>query len=419
MPGGKNLLRKNLLLFLLIAVLIGGVGFFAFSPLAKMLKLGLDLQGGAHVVYKAKPGPEGKVTNEDMAQLVAIMRQRVDEMGISEPVIQREGNDRLIIEIAGVKDPEKALETIGRTALLEFKTYDGQVVLTGKDLKNAKPSRDPSTNKPQIDLQFGGEGARKFGEVTTRLVRDFPDPHDPRRIIAIYLDQELLTSPFVQEPITGGDARITGDFAFEEAANIAALLRSGALPVEVEIIEKRTVGPWLGKDSLNKSMVALAIGAAAILLFMLLYYRLPGLIADLALVVYALIVLLILIGLHATLTLPGIAGLLLSVGMAVDANILIFERLKEELRQGKSLWAGVETGFQRAFQTILDSNLTTLIAAVVLYFLGVGPIRGFAVTLSIGILVSMFTAVVLTRLLLRLAVRIDLFRNLRFYGVRG
>jgi preprotein translocase subunit SecD len=412
--------RLNVLKLVVAVIAIIAAGVFAFTPLLRCVKLGMDLKGGVNVVLQAQQRPGSSITNDDMRQLIAVMRQRVDELGISEPIIQLVGKDRVLVALAGVNDPEQAVEIIGKTARLEFKTAEGQVVLDGKDLKTAQPSRDPNTNAPEINLEFNAQGSKKFAEATAKLVQQYPEiggKKDPRRTISIYLDEEILTNPYVEEAITQGQARITGSYSFDEAANLAALLRGGALPVDVSIAEKRTVGPYLGSDSLQKSQLAVTIGLVAIMLFMLLLYRLPGLVANLSLIVYALIVLGILVALKATLTLPGIAGLLLSVGMAVDANILIYERLKEELRLGKTLWAALDAGFHHAFRTILDSNLTTLIAAVVLYFLGTGPIRGFAVTLSIGILTSMFTAITLTRYLLRLVVRVEVFRNTKLYGV--
>lgn len=414
---GKNKLWQ----FIVIAALIIAVGYAGFGPLVGLLNYGLDLQGGVHVVLQAKPAAGQAISDEDMSHLQAVMRERVDQLGVSEPVIQREGQDRLIVELAGVKDPDRAVELIGKTAMLEFRTMDGKVVLTGRDLVDAKPSRDPVKNEPIVNLEFNSEGARKFGQITSQLVQQYPEVNgqrDQRRTIAIYLDDELLTAPYVKEPITDGRAQIEGGFAtFDEAAGIAALLRGGALPVNVEVMEKRTVGPSLGQDSLEKSAVAVTVGLIAIGLFMILYYRLPGIIADLSLVVYALVVLAAMVGLKATLTLPGIAGLLLSVGMAVDANIIIYERIKDELRQGKSYRAAVENGFRRALWTVLDANVTTLIAAVVLYYLGTGPVRGFAVTLSLGITVSFITAVFLTRWLLRLVVSIEGARRPAFFGV--
>lgn len=408
----------KLVQFIALAALIVGGAYLVFQPLVGSINYGLDLQGGVHVVGQAKPGPGQTLTGEDMSQLQEVMRNRVDELGVSEPVIQREGEDRLIVELAGVKDPDAAVEAIGRTAMLEFRTMDDELVLTGQDLADALPARDPATSEPIIELEFKSAGAQKFSQVTSQLVQQYPEG-DPRRHIAIFLDKELLTNPHVDEAITTGKAVIRGGFAsFDEAANLAALLRGGALPVNLEIIEKRTVGPSLGQDSLQKSAVAVTVGLAAIALFMLLYYRLPGLIADFSLIVYAIILLAALVGMQATLTLPGIAGLLLSAGMAVDANIIIYERLKDELRRGKSLRAAVDAGFRRAIWTIVDANVTTLITAAVLYYLGTGPIRGFAVTLSLGILASMFTAVFLTRWMLRLVASIDVLRRESFFGVR-
>ncbi|WP_242946677.1 protein translocase subunit SecD, partial [Carboxydocella sp. JDF658] len=285
------------------------------------------------------------------------------------------------------------IRLIGKTAVLRFKTADGKTVLTGEDLKTAQTSIDPYSNQPEINLTFTSEGARKFAEITTKNVG---------KPIAIYLDEQLLTNPVVKEPITNGQARITGNRTVEEAENIAKLLRAGALPLDLEFVEKRVVGPTLGADSLNKSILAGEIGLVAILVFMILFYRLPGLVADFALVVYAFLVLGLLAALNATLTLPGIAGFLLSLGMAVDTNIIIYERIKEELRAGKTVRTAIEAGFNRAFTTVLDANVTTLIAAAVLYFLGTASIRGFAVTLALGIVASMFTAISFTRWMLRL-----------------
>lgn len=414
MAGATNKTFKALAVFLIILAL--GIG--TLPPLVRSMRLGLDLKGGVHLVVEAKDTPDHQVTNEDMDALQRVMRSRVDELGLTEPVIQREGSRRLIIELAGVEDPEEAVKVIGKTALLEFKTADGQVVVTGKDLKDAKAIIDQRSNEPQVSLKFNAEGTKKFAAVTTELVQKY-SKEDPRRRIGIYLDNQLLTNPVVDEPIPSGEAVIRGGFAeFKEAANLAALLRGGALPVPVQIEERRAVGPTLGQDSLVKSKNAIIAGLIAIALFMLAVYRLPGLIADFSLVVYAVIVLAVLWALKATLTLPGIAGLLLSVGMAVDANIIIYERLKEELRSGKTLRAAVDAGFTRAFATIFDSNTTTVLAAGVLYFLGSGTVRGFAVTLSLGIAASMFTAITLTRFLLHLVIDVPACRDLRLYGVK-
>ncbi|KYH32345.1 protein translocase subunit SecD [Neomoorella mulderi] len=416
MAGGKGAGGFFKLAIVFIAILALGIG--AFQPLIRAMKLGLDLCGGVYILVQAQSTAEHAVTNEDMVALERVMRDRVDQLGIAEPVIQREGSDRLIIQLAGYDNPEEAVKMIGKTAQLEFRTSDGQVVVTGKDLKDAKAVIDQQSREPEITLKFNAEGTKKFAEITQKLVSSYSSG-DPKRHIAIYLDEDLLTNPHVDEAIPSGEAVIRGGFAsFQEAADLAALLRGGALPVPVQIIERRAVGPTLGADSLARSKTAVIVGLALIALFMLVVYRLPGLVANLSLIVYSLIVLGVLWALKATLTLPGIAGLLLSVGMAVDANIIIYERLKEELRNGKTLRAAIDAGFKRAFNTIFDANATTVLAALVLYFLGSGTVRGFAVTLSLGIVASMFTAITLTRFLLHLVIGVPAFHKLWLYGVK-
>jgi preprotein translocase subunit SecD len=401
---------------LAVVLILAVAGGLAVNPILENLKLGLDLQGGVHVVLLADDPRDGEVSKKDMEQLTAVMRERVDELGVGETVIQPEGNDRLIIELPGVQDPEQAVEAIGRTAYLEFKTSDGETILTGQDLKDAQGALDPTTQEPLINLEFNREGSKVFAEVTTRLTEEYRQ-QDPRRAIGIYLDDKLLTNPNVNEPIPNGQAQISGGFAsLDEAANLAALLRAGALPVNVEIIEKRTVGPTLGIDSLEKSKQAIIWGLLAVMVFMVILYRVPGLIADFALGVYALLVVGVMVGINAVLTLPGIAGLLLSVGMAVDCNIIIFERIREEMRLGKTIRASVDAGFKRAIRTVMDANITTLIAAAVLYQFGTGPVRGFAVTLSIGIFASIITAIVLTRFLLKEIVATGVIRSPKLFG---
>lgn len=409
-PGGATKLA-------VAVIAIVAIGFFAFQPLITSLDLGLDLRGGVQVTLQAVEKPGEKVTREQMQELQAVIRERVDQLGVSEPRIQIAGSDRLIVELAGIEDPDEAVEYIGMTALLEFKKADGTVILKGDQLRDARAGHDPRNNKPIITLEFNSEGAKAFADATTEAVKYAQG--DPRRFIAIFLDNQLISNPHVQTPITNGQAVIEGGFeSFEEAANLAAMLRGGALPVETEVVAKQAVGPTLGLESLNKSKTAFIVGLLAIGLFLLLVYRIPGVVANLSLIIYGIIVLAALYFLDAVLTLPGIAGLLLSVGMAIDANIIIYERIKDELRNGKTLRAAVEAGFKRAFWTIFDANITTLIAAVILYYFGSGPIRGFAVTLSIGIVASMFTAITLTRLLLRLTISSGLFTKTEFYGVR-
>ncbi|GAB6274828.1 MAG: hypothetical protein STSR0004_16930 [Peptococcaceae bacterium] len=413
MQKNKILQIAGLLVVVIFAVLIAFTPVFKpnellnkYLPLVKNINLGLDLRGGVHVVIEAK-GPPEEITPEKMKQLRAVIERRVDQFGVSEPVIQQQGSRRLIVELAGIKDPDEAVRNIVKVANLEFKTENGKTVITGADLKDARETKDPASNQVKVDLTFTPTGSRKFAEVTTANVG---------KTIGIYLDGRLLQNPVVKEAIPSGRAEISGYESLEEAHNIAILLRSGALPVKVGIEEMRTVGPSLGSDSLNKSQQAGLMGIIAILIFMLIYYRLPGTVAVFALIIYAIIVTLVFLGLKATMTLPGIAAFLLSLGMAVDTNIIIFERFKEELRTGKSLRAAIDAGFKRGFTAVFDAQVTTLIAAVVLYFFGTGPVRGFALTLGIGILVSLFTAVTMTRWFLRLMVDSGLFKSLKYYG---
>ena len=388
-------------------LIVAALAVAGWGPILKALNLGLDLQGGLHVVLQARPISGGaQVTADTITRTIEVLRKRVDETGVKEPVIQPQGADRIIVELAGVKDPEAAIKLIGKTAVLLFKTADGKVALTGDDLTDAQTTINPNTNQPEIALRFTGEGTKKFAKVTSENVG---------KPIGIYLDERLLTNPVVQTAITDGRAVITGNRSVEEAENISRLLRAGALPVNLDFMEKRIVGPTLGADSLAKSKVAGAVGIAAILIFMIAVYRLPGLVANFALVAYSVIVLGIMAAFHATLTLPGIAGFLLSIGIAVDANVIIFERMKEELRAGKTLRAGIEAGFKRAFTTVFDANATTVLAALVLYYLGTASIRGFALTLIIGIVCSMFTAITLTRWLLKWIAELGI-KNPKLYG---
>ncbi|MEW5954063.1 MAG: protein translocase subunit SecD [Bacillota bacterium] len=414
----------KILIMTVIILLVAGAAALAMAPVPKSvaerwpwaaqnlpwykdINLGLDLQGGVHVVFEAVDTPEAPITEDSMNRLIAVLERRVDGFGVAEPVIQKQGERRVIIELAGITDPEKAVEDMVRTAYLEFKTDDGQTVLTGADLNDARESREPVSGLVDVNLTFTPAGANKFARITTENVG---------RQLGIYLDGELLQNPVINEPIIGGKARITGYQSLEEAHTVAVLLRSGALPVKVEVLYKNTVGPTLGLDSLTKSVKAGIVGLIAILVFMAVYYRVPGLVANLALIIYAMIVLGIFIGLNGTMTLPGIAGFLLSLGIAVDTNIIIFERIKEELRSGKSLRSAVDTGFKRGIVAVIDANATTLIAAGVLYFLGHGRVQGFAVTLSIGILASLFTAITLTKWMLQLVAASNLVRNPKYFG---
>lgn len=393
--------------FLIIALAIIG-GFCVYiSPLTNSIKQGLDLQGGTHVVLQAVDTPELKVDDDAVNRSVKIIERRVNELGLTEPVIQRQGKDRIIVELPGVKDPEKAIAMLGRTAMLQFKDQDGNVVLTGKDLKDAK-AQISNGNQAVVGLEFNDEGGKKFADLTARNIG---------KQIAIVLDGDVLTAPVVQEAITGGRAQISGSRTMEEAERLAILLRSGSLPVKIEVMENRTVGPTLGQDSKEKSIKAFSIGIIGVFVFMLIFYRLSGLVADVALLLYVMLLLLAMRYLNATLTLPGIAGIILSIGMAVDANVLIFERFKEELRRGKTLRSAMDAGFGRALVTIFDSNITTLMAAAVLFYLGTGPVKGFAVTLALGVVLSMFTAVTVTKFMLRFLIYSNLTSNPAFFGV--
>ena len=393
--------------FLIIALAIIG-GFCVYiNPLANSIKQGLDLQGGSHVVLQAVETKEFKVDDDALNRSVKIIERRINGLGLTEPVIQRQGKDRIIVELPGVKDPENAIAMLGRTALMEFKDDQGNVVLTGKDLKDAR-AQVSQGNAAVVGLEFNDEGAKKFAELTARNIG---------RTIAIELDGKVLTAPVVQEAITGGRAQISGQRSIEEAEQLAILLRSGSLPVKIEVLENRTVGPTLGQDSKEKSIKAFFIGIAAIYVFMLVFYRLAGVVADIALLLYVMLLLLTMRYLGATLTLPGIAGIILSIGMAVDANVLIFERFKEEIKKGKTLRSAMGSGFSRAIITILDSNITTLMAAAILFYLGTGPIKGFAVTLSLGTLLSMFTAVTVTKFLLQFLVFSNFTKNPAWFGI--
>ena len=402
----SNLRWDSMTKFLVMTfAIILGFAFYA-KPVAFSIRQGLDLQGGTHVVLQAVDTPDAKVDNDAVDRVVKIIERRVNELGLTEPTIQRQGKDRIIVELPGVKDPDKAIAMLGRTALLEFKDVSGKTVLTGKDLKNSK-AHVGQNNQAVVGLEFNEEGAKKFASLTAQNIG---------KPISILLDGDVLTSPVVQEVITGGNAQISGSRNVEEAEHLAILLRSGSLPVKVEVMETRTVGPTLGQDSKDMSVKAFGIGTISVFVFMLLFYRMSGLVADIALLLYIMLVLLAMKYLNATLTLPGIAGIILSIGMAVDANVLIFERFKEEIRNGKTLRSAMESGFNKAFTTIFDSNITTIMAAVVLFYLGTGPIRGFAITLALGVILSMFSAITITRELLRFLIGSNLIKNPAFFG---
>lgn len=377
------------------------------NPLTHSIKQGLDLQGGTHVVLQAVDTPDLKVDDDAVKRAVSIIERRVNELGLTEPLIQRQGKDRIIVELPGIKDPEKAIAMLGRTAMLQFMDDQGNVVLTGSDLKDARGQMSEGT-RAVVSLEFNDVGAKKFADLTARNIG---------RQIAIALDGKVLTAPVVNEVITGGRAQITGNHTMEEAEQLAILLRSGSLPVKLEVMENRTVGPTLGQDSKEKSIKAFIIGCSAVFVFMLIFYRLSGVVADIALLLYTMMLLWVMRYLNATLTLPGIAGIILSIGMAVDANVLIFERFKEEIRKGRTLRSAMAAGFDRALTTIMDSNITTLMAAAILFYMGTGPVKGFAVTLALGVVLSMLSAVVVTKYLLQFLISSQFTKNPWIFGI--
>lgn len=378
------------------------------------LKKGLDLQGGTHVVLKADMTNIPESDRADALQSAKeVIARRVDLFGVNEPVIQTSvyNNDyRLIVELAGVGDVNTALDLIGQTAQLDFRELPPDATdsasffdfiptgLTGKDLKRSTVSYGQD-GKPQVSLEFNDEGSKQFSEITGRNIG---------RPVGIFLDSFPVTAPRVQQQIIGGQAVISGNFSLDEAKNLSIQLNAGALPVPIEIIQQRNIGPSLGQESIHRSIIAGAIGLGMVMLFMVLSYGRLGIIANVALGVYGVITLSLYKLIPVTLTLPGIAGFILSVGMAVDSNILIFERMKEELRMGKPWSMAMELGFGRAWDSIKDANVATLITAFILFnpfdwpFLNTsGMVRGFALTLSLGIAISLFTGIIVTRTLMR------------------
>ncbi|MEL6939178.1 MAG: protein translocase subunit SecD [Cyanobacteria bacterium J06598_1] len=451
--------KQRLILASLLGLVIAAIVIIVQIP----TQLGLDLRGGTQLTMQVSPTEEiTRITESELAAVQAVIERRVNGLGVSEAVVQSVGQDKLSIQLPGVSDPEKAERVLGGTAQLEFRSQkpetEGelqalQIVaqqqqieqlallengdesaiaasqndiavtqeeilklftdngLTGSKLSTATAS--PIPNAPpdvwQVNIGFDSEGAKLFADLTQNIA-------GTGRGIGIFLDNRLISSPsvsieYAENGIEGGRASISGSFNGEAARDLAIQLRGGSLPLPVEIVENRTVGATLGRDSVERSLYAALLGLALVLIFMAVYYRLPGVLADIALVVYAILTWAAYNLLGVTLTLPGIAGFILSIGMAVDANVLIFERTREELRSGKTLYRSVESGFYRAFSSILDSNVTTLIACGALFFLGTGLVRGFALTLAIGVVISMFTAVSCSRTLMFFAIGFPQFRK--------
>lgn len=408
--------------FLLTIALCGlSVGDIRFGGIFEKdtIRLGLDLAGGSVITYQAITTDTGNDLANGMASILEVIRTRLDSAGLTEALCYKVGDDMITIEIPSVDDPAEAVEKYMQTAKLTFKDKDGKVLLDGSDVQKAEAGYgDYSGNGSYqyvVSLTLTDVGATKFAEATKQCAID-------GTALNIALDDEIISSPTVDSSykntgITGGKAIISGSFDYESATELASLINAGALKYELKNVEQRTVGASLGANSLQTSLIAGGIGLLIVLVIMLVFYRIPGLMADIALVAYSAIFFLVLIWTKANLTLPGIAGIVLSIGMAVDANVVIFERIKEELALGKSAKAAVKSGYKGALWAVLDSNVTTLIAAGVLYLLGSGSIKGFATTLFFGVIISFITAVFLTRLLLNLGIGMGLSKP-SLYGYK-
>ena len=429
--------------FLALAVL----ALSAFFALTTEPRLGLDLRGGTQIVLETQDSPTTKADRRSTDRALEVLRRRVDALGVSEPTLARSGDRRIIVELPGVQDPRKAAEVIGRTAQLTFHPVlgtappgtprgplavadeSGQVLqlaaaaLTGEGVKDAQSALDPMGTSRFVGIDFTGSGDRSWSKLTADAA--CAPPGDPKRRVAIVLDEAVISSPQVDPSvqcglgIVGGRTQITGDFSAAEAADLAALIKGGALPVPVEVLEQRTVGPTLGAEAIDASGKAAVIGVSLTAVFLVLVYRLIGLLAAASLAAYGVISYGALVALGATLTLPGLAGLLLSAGLAIDANVLVFERAREELAAGhpRGLRGALQTGFAKAWSAIVDSNITTLLAAGLLFLLASGPVRGFGVTLCIGVLASMVSALVVCRALAEVAVSRGIV--LRRTGISG
>jgi preprotein translocase subunit SecD len=379
--------------------------------------------GGGLIRLNVPPAAITERVRQSVEQSIQIVERRVNELGTVEPLIQRQGVDRILVQVPGLQDPTRLKELLGKTAKLDFRMVDQtvppdqaqhgrvppdsevlmsstspktpyvikkQVLVSGGDLTDAQPGFDQRSGEPIVSFRFNTSGSRKFAQATSENVG---------QPFAIVLDNEVISAPVIREPITGGSGQISGSFTVQAANDLAILLRAGALPAPLTIIEERTVGPGLGQDSIEKGELAAYVGSIMVIVFMLVTYRLFGVFANVAVAINVAMIFGVLSLLNATLTLPGIAGIVLTVGIAVDSNVLIYERIREELRGGRNAISAIDAGFKRALSTILDSNITTFIAAAVLFYIGTGPVRGFAVTLGIGIITTVFTAFTLTRLI--------------------
>ncbi len=387
---------------------------------------GIDLVGGARLVYQAKDenGEDYNPTQKEMDDTINILYARLGNIGLTEATVSQQGDDRIVVEIPAVESTEAAANMIGSTAKLEFKDADGNVIMDGSAIKDAVAEygqqSDYGANQHYVSLTLHSDFVQVWADATGAAATRSGETDETGRAknyIAIVLDDVVQSAPSVQERIESDTCVITGEFTAEEAKNLAGIIKSGSLPVTLESIQQSTVGATLGEGVLNKSLVAGGIGILLVLLFMLIIYRVPGLIADIALIAYIGIEGLVMALFDVNLSLSGIAGIILSIGMAVDANVVIFERVKEELKNGKTVRAAVDSGFHRAITAVIDANVTTMIAAVVLYIFGMNTVRGFALTLGIGIIISMITAVLVTRILLKSLVGIGV-TNPAVFGVK-
>lgn len=427
---------KKAIAIIIVILLVAGwsfsifglnIGDTALAPIKDRVKLGLDLKGGVYVVLEAQTDLKGTELKKLMQQTQEVIARRVNAMGLSEPNVTIEGSKRIRVELPGASNAEEAIQQIGKTAQLQFVKPDGTVILTGSEVKDSgiELNQQDADGSYAVTLKFNSKGAQAFKNATKELAA-LPESYITlnngqqisNKAIMIVLDGEIISAPRVSAEIPNGQAIITGGFTDTEAANLSALIRGGALPVNLKEVETSVVGPTLGIDALKTSIVAGFIGIALIAAFMIFFYRMLGLIASLALALYVLLLVWIIVAFNAVLTLPGIAGLILSIGMAIDADVIIFSRIRDEVRNEKTIRVAVKSGFNRAMATVLDSNITTIIAALVLYQYGSGPVKGFAAILMIGVVLSMLTAVLITQMLLASIVDTPLLNKKQYLGLK-
>lgn len=423
-----DIVKKLLAILVILVIIVGGFltvkGFGSMDPLKDKIKLGLDIEGGVYVVMEAQTDLTGEELSQLMDQTKAVIEKRVDQMGLVNPIVTIEGQKRIRVELPGAKDAEDAIAQIGKTAQLQFTLADGSFVLDGGSVKNAVTQQDTQKGGYAVGLEFDADGAKAFETATIKALSGtvVPTVIDNGRLVAstaivISLDGKVISAPVVEEVISGGECQITGSYTQDAATNLAALIRGGALPVELEEITSSVQTATVGLNALEMSIYAGGIGFLLIFLIMLVGYRIMGLAANIALCLYVLIIMVTMILMGSVLTLPGIAGIIVSIGMAVDANIIIFSRIKEEITYGKTIRVAMHTGFKRALSTIIDSQLTTFLAAIILYQVGTSAVKGFALTLMIGIFASVFTALVITQLLLNLFADSPKFSQLKYFGM--